>query len=56
MLTGIGMETWEKRPLGGSKYMWEDNIKIDPKEVEYLAQERHKRCTLVNAVMNLRVL
>ena len=51
-----------KRPLGRPKHRWEDNIKMDLQEVGYggidwieLAQDRDRRQTLVNAVMNLRV-
>jgi hypothetical protein len=43
--------------------MWEDNIKMDLKEIEcdvvdwiYLAQDRDPWRALVNTVMNLRVL
>jgi hypothetical protein len=51
-----------KRALGRSRCRWEDNIKIDLKEVGCggmdwieLAQDRDRLRTLVNAVMNLRV-
>jgi hypothetical protein len=51
-----------KRPLGRPKRRWEDNIKIDLKEVGCgcmdwieLAQDRNRWLALVNAVMNLRV-
>jgi hypothetical protein len=51
-----------KRPLGRSKRKWEDNFKMDLKEVGCggvdwieLAQDRDRRRALVNAVMNLRV-
>ena len=50
------------RPLGRSRLRWEDNIKIDLKEVGCgrmdwieLAQDRDRWRALVNAVMNLRV-
>ena len=52
-----------KRPLGRPRRRWEDNIKIDLKEVgcRYtdwieLAEDRDRWWALVNAVMNLRVL
>ena len=52
-----------KRPLGSPRLRWEDNIKADLQEVGCghtdwieLAQDCDSRRTLVNAVMNLRVL
>ena len=52
----------EKRPLGRPRGRWDDNIKIDLKEVgcgvmEWirLVQDRDRWRTLVIAVMNLRV-
>jgi hypothetical protein len=49
-------------PLGRRMRRWEDNIKLDLQEMGWggmdwfaLAQERDRRRTLVNAVMNLRV-
>jgi hypothetical protein len=51
-----------KRPLGRPKHTWEDNIKMDLKEVgckgmewTELTQHRDRWRTLVNVVMNLRV-
>ena len=50
-----------KRPLGKPRRRWEDNIKIDLREVGgcgdwmELAQDRDKWRALVNTVMNLRV-
>jgi len=51
-----------KRPLGRSRYRWEDNIKMDHQEVGCegmdwieLALDRVRWRALVNAVMNLRV-
>jgi hypothetical protein len=51
-----------KRPLGRPKRRWEDNIKIELKEVRCggmdwieLAQDRDRWRALVNVVMNLRV-
>ena len=50
------------RPLGRPRRRWEDNIKMDPQEVEWrgrdrsgLAQNRDSWRALVNAAMNLRV-
>ena len=50
-----------KRPLGGPRRRWEDNIKMDLREVGgggdwmELAQDRERWRALVNAVMNLRI-
>ena len=55
-------KTKGKRPLGILRHRWEDNIKTDLQEVGCggmdwieLAQDRDKWCTIVNAVMNIRV-
>jgi hypothetical protein len=53
-----------KRPLGRPRRMWEDNIKIDLREIAWsgknwihLAQDRDQWSALVNTVpvMNLRI-
>ncbi|KAJ4443915.1 hypothetical protein ANN_05702 [Periplaneta americana] len=50
-----------KRPLGRPRRRWEDNIKMDLREVEYdrewinLAQDRDRWRAYVRAAMNLRV-
>jgi hypothetical protein len=51
-----------EKPLGRSRRKWEDNIKIDLKEIAWgginwidLAQDRDQWRALVNTVMNLRV-
>jgi hypothetical protein len=51
-----------KTPLRRPRCSWEDNIKMDLKEigcegVDYtpLAQDRNQRRAIVNTVMNLRV-
>jgi hypothetical protein len=51
-----------KRPLGRPRRRWENNIKINRREVGwggvdwiYLAQDRDQWRVLVNMVMNLRV-
>ena len=51
-----------KRPLGRPRRRWVDNIRIDLQEVGCghvdwigLAQDRDRWCTLVSAVMNIRV-
>ncbi|KAJ4430976.1 hypothetical protein ANN_19569 [Periplaneta americana] len=51
-----------KRPLGRARRRWEDNIKMDLREVEYvgrdwinLAQDRDRWRAYVRAAMNLRV-
>ena len=50
------------RPLGRPRYRWEDNIKMDLKEVECrgmdwidVSEDRDTWRALVNAVMNIRV-
>ncbi|KAJ4451145.1 hypothetical protein ANN_02587 [Periplaneta americana] len=52
----------EKRPLGRPRRRWEDNIKMDLREVGYdgrdwinLAQDRNQWRAYVRAAMNLRV-
>jgi hypothetical protein len=52
----------EKRPVGRPRLRWQDNIKMGLQEVGCgsidwigLAQDRDRRRTIVNAVMNLRV-
>jgi hypothetical protein len=51
-----------KRPLGRPRHMWEDNIKIDLREIGIsgailirLAQDRIRCWAFVDTVMNLRV-
>jgi hypothetical protein len=51
-----------RRPLGRPRRRWEDNIKMDLRDVGWggmdwinLAQDRDRWRALVNAVMNLRV-
>jgi len=51
-----------RRPLGRPRHRWEDNIRMDLREVGYgcvdwmeIAQDRKRWCALVSAVMNLRV-
>jgi hypothetical protein len=54
--------TEEKRPLGKPRRRWEDNIKMDLREIGIdganwiqLTQDRTQRRGFVNTVMNLRV-
>jgi hypothetical protein len=51
-----------RRPLGRPRRRWEDNIKMDLREVGWggmdcinVAQDRDRWRALVNVVMNLRV-
>jgi hypothetical protein len=51
-----------RRPLGRPRHRWEDNIKMDIREIGFgdvdwihLAQDRDKWRALVNTVMSLRV-
>jgi hypothetical protein len=51
-----------RRPLGRPGSRWEDNIKMDLREIEFgvvdwidLAQDRDRWRAVVNTVMNLRV-
>jgi hypothetical protein len=55
-------KTEGKRPLRRTRRRWVDNIKMDPREIEWgdmdwidLAQDRDQWRTLVRTVMNLRV-
>jgi hypothetical protein len=55
-------KTEEKRPLGISRHMWEDNIRMDLREIGWggmvwihLAQDRDQWRALVNMVINFRV-
>jgi hypothetical protein len=50
-----------RRPLGGPRLRWEDNIKMDLQDVGWgsmdwidMAQDRERWRALVDAVMNLR--
>jgi hypothetical protein len=45
-----------RRPLGRPRRTWEDNIKMDLRKVGLIdmAQDRDRRRTCVNAVMNYR--
>jgi hypothetical protein len=51
-----------KRPLGRRRHRWEDNIRMDLREIIgeclnwiHLPQDREQWWTVVNTVMNLRV-
>jgi hypothetical protein len=51
-----------RRPLGRPRCRWEDNIKVDLREIGFggvdwihLAQDRDRWWALVNMVMNLQV-
>jgi hypothetical protein len=51
-----------RRPLGRPRRRWEDNIKMDFREIGFgdvdwinWAQDRHRWWVLVNTVINLRV-
>jgi hypothetical protein len=51
-----------KKPLGRPRRRWEDNIRMDLRDIGFgdadwinLAQDRDRWRTLVNTVMNLRV-
>jgi hypothetical protein len=52
----------QKRPLGRPRHRWEDNIRMELREIRWegvewmhLAQDGHQWRGLVNTVMNLRV-
>jgi hypothetical protein len=63
MLTKFRWENLkEKRPLRRPRRRWEDNIKMDLREIGWevvdwlhLAQDRDQWHALVNTVMNLRL-
>jgi hypothetical protein len=51
-----------RRPLGRPRRRWEDNIKMDPREIGFgnvdwihWAQDRDRWRAVVNTVMNLRI-
>jgi hypothetical protein len=57
---GEGMDS--KGPLGGRKRRWEDNIRMDLKEIGWVvvdwihvAQDKDQWLTVVNTVVNLLV-
>ena len=57
-LQGFGGETWETEPLERPRRRWEDNIKMNPLEVECgdmdwidLAEDRGRWRAVVNAVV-----
>jgi hypothetical protein len=61
-LEGFGWEARRKRPLGRPRRRWEDNIKMDLREIGIdvanwiqLTQDRVQWRACVNMVMNLRV-
>jgi hypothetical protein len=61
-LEGFSWEAEGKRPLGRPRRRWEDNIKMDLREIEIdwanwiqLAQDRVQWRACVNTVMSLRV-
>jgi hypothetical protein len=61
-LRGFGWEARRKRPLGRPRCRWEDNIKMDLREIGIdeancirLAQDRDQRRAFVIKVMNCRV-
>jgi hypothetical protein len=59
--TAVVGEPVGRRPLGRPRRRWQDNIKMDLREVGWgkdwinLAQDRGRWRALVNTVMNLRV-
>jgi hypothetical protein len=62
-LQGFGRKPEGKRPFGKPRRRWEDGIKMDFRETSWgsvewiqLAQVRDRWLSLVNTVMNLRVL
>jgi hypothetical protein len=60
---GFGGKTKRKKILLRTRIRWEDNMKMDLREIEWggmdwirLAQGRDQRRALVNTVMNLLIL
>jgi len=60
---GWGERSKEKRQLGRPRRKWKDNMKMALQDVGWgkmdwiaLAQDKHMRRALVNAVMNIHVL
>jgi hypothetical protein len=61
-MQGFGVNARRKRLIGRSRCRWEDNIKMDIREIGWggmdwicLAQEREQQRGLVNMVINFRV-
>jgi hypothetical protein len=62
MHIGFWWESRKERPLGRPRRRWEDNIRMDLREIGWggmdwidLAQDRDQWRALLNTVMNLRV-
>jgi hypothetical protein len=59
---GFRWESQKERPLGRPTRRWEDNIKMDLREIGWggmdwidLAEDRDQWMAFVNTIMNLRV-
>jgi hypothetical protein len=62
MSTKFWLESLKGRQLGRPRRRWEDNIKLDLRQIRFggvdwihLARDRDRLWALVNTVMNLRV-
>jgi hypothetical protein len=62
-IQNFGRETWREQIIQIPRRMWEDNIKMDLREISWesvdwmhMAQDRDQWRAVVNTVMNLRVL
>jgi hypothetical protein len=61
-IQNVGPNTWREGPVRSSRSRWEDNMRMDLREIGWkgvdwvhLAQERDQRLAPVNTIMNIWV-